>query len=101
MAVALRQLNPIHKKGPQSFFFFIHQALNKFDKNLRFTVDKFHDVAPHVLDLELRDDGIALYTKSSNTGLYVNYNSNVPWLLEYNGLKLLLHVQRMFIHQSI
>ena len=52
----------------------IHQALNKFDKNLRFTVDKFHDVVPHVLDLELRDD-----VKSTNTGLYVNYNSNVSW----------------------
>ena len=29
-------------------------------------------------DLELRDDGIALYTKPTNPGLYVNYNSNVP-----------------------
>ena len=56
----------------------IHQALNKFDKNLRFTVDKFHHVVPHVLDFELRDDGIAFYTKSSKTGLYVNYNNNVP-----------------------
>ena len=29
----------------------IHQALNKFDKNLRFTVDKFDDVALHFFDL--------------------------------------------------
>ena len=57
----------------------IHQALSKFDKNLRFAFDKFDDVVPHFLDLELRDDGIALYTKPTNTCLYVNYNSNVPW----------------------
>ena len=56
----------------------IHHTLNKFHKNLRFTVDKFDNVVPHFLDLELRDDGIPLYTKSTNTGLYVNYNSNVP-----------------------
>ena len=48
----------------------IHQALNKFDKNLRFTVDKFDYVVPHFLDLELRDDNIALYTKPTNTGLH-------------------------------
>ena len=57
----------------------IHHTLNKFHKNLRFTVDKFDNVVPHFLDLELRDDGIPLYTRSTNTGLYVNYNSNVPW----------------------
>ena len=68
-----------------------------FDKNLRFTVDKFDDVVPHFLDLELRDDPITLYTKPTNTGLYVNYNSNV----EYHGLKVLLYVQRIFVHQSI
>ena len=57
----------------------VHQALNKFDRNLRFTVDRFDDVVPHFFDLELRDDEIALYKKSTNTGLYVNYNSNAPW----------------------
>ena len=67
----------------------IHQALNKFDKNLRFTVDKFEYVLPHFLDLELRDDGIALYTKPTNTGLYVNYNSNVPWALRVSWIKSL------------
>ena len=56
----------------------VHQALKKFDKNLCFTVDRFDDVIPHFLDLELRDDGIALYKKPTNTGLYVNCSSNIP-----------------------
>ena len=67
----------------------IHQALNKFDKNLRFTVNKFDDVVPHFLDLELRDYGIALYTKPANTGLYVDYNSNVPWAFRVSWIKSL------------
>ena len=50
----------------------IHQALNKFDKNLCFTVDRFDHVVPDFLDLELHDDGIALYTKPANTGLKVH-----------------------------
>ena len=65
----------------------IHHTLNKFYKNLGFTVDKFDNVVPHFLDLELRDDGIALYTKSTNTGLYVNYNSNVPWAFRVSWIK--------------
>ena len=65
----------------------IHHTLNKFHKNLRFTVDKFDNVVPHFLDLELRDDGIALYTKSTKTGLYVNYNSNVPQPFRVSWIK--------------
>ena len=67
----------------------IQQVLNKFDKNIRFTVDKFDDVVPHFLDLELSDDGIALYTKLTNTGVYVNYNSNVTWAFRASWIKSL------------
>ena len=61
----------------------IHQAL------IRFTVDKFDYVVPHFLDLELRDDGIAFYTKLTNTGSYVNYNSNGPWTFIVSRIKIL------------
>ena len=57
----------------------IHDQLNKFDKNLRFTVDMFEYVVPHFLDLELSPDGISIFRKDTNTGLYVNFNSYVPW----------------------
>ena len=65
----------------------INQALNKFDKTLCFTVDKFDDVVPHFFDLELRDDGIALHTKQTNTSSYVNYNSNGPWAFGASWIK--------------
>ena len=71
----------------------VHQTLDKFDKNLHFTVkltiDKSDDVVPYFLDLELRDDGIALYTKPTNTGLYVHYNRNVPWSFRVSWIKSL------------
>ena len=57
----------------------IHKMLNSFDKNLRFTVDLFENKVPHFLDLEMPLDGISIYRKDTNTGLYVNYTSFVPW----------------------
>ena len=57
----------------------VHDSVNHFDKNLRFTVDTFENVVLHFLDLELRNDGISLYKKETNTGLYVNFSSYVPW----------------------
>ena len=64
-----------------------HLALNKFDKNLQFTIDEFENVVPHFLDLEICDDGIALYKKPTNTGLYVNYSSNLPWMFRVSWIK--------------
>ena len=39
----------------------VQNFLNKFDKNLRFTVDMFQNKAPHFLDLELSPDGISIF----------------------------------------
>ena len=40
-------------------------------------------------DLELRDDGIALYAKQTNTGLYINYNSNILWAFRVSQIESL------------
>ena len=57
----------------------IHKLLKSFDKNLKFTVDLFENEVPHFLDLEISPDGISIYRKDTNTGLYVNYTSFVLW----------------------
>ena len=57
----------------------VHKAPHKFDNNLRFTVDVFQNEVPHFLDLELSPDGIKIFRKDTNTGLYVNFSSLVPW----------------------
>ena len=58
---------------------FVHKELNSFDKNLKFIVDLFDKETPHFLDLELSPDRLSIFSKDTNTGLYVNFNSYIPW----------------------
>ena len=39
----------------------------------------FDKETPHFLDLELSPDGLSIFRKYTNTRLYVNFNSYVPW----------------------
>ena len=55
----------------------IHEFLNGFDKDLKFTVDLFENKVPHFLDLEMSPDGISIYRKATDIGLYVNYTTFV------------------------
>ena len=48
---------------------------NNFHPNLEFTVDKFEDAVPHLLDLEIHPDGLSIYRKDAHTAQFVNYNS--------------------------
>ena len=43
------------------------------------TVDLFENEVPHFSDLEISPEGISIYRKGTNIGLYVNYTSFVPW----------------------
>ena len=56
-----------------------HKLLNSFDKYVKFIVDLFKNDVPLFLNLEMSPDGISIYRKDTNTGLYVNYTSFVPW----------------------
>ena len=40
------------------------------NSNLRFTVDLFQNDVPHFLHLELSLDGVLIFRKNKNTGLY-------------------------------
>ena len=68
----------------------IHELLNKFDPNLKFTVDTFENEVPHFLDLKLCNDGLEIYRKDTNTGLYTNFNSYVPWHYKIAWIKSLV-----------
>ena len=57
----------------------IQNLLNNFDPNLRFTVDLFQNEVPHFLDLELFPDGISIFRKNTNTGLYTHFRSYISW----------------------
>ena len=68
----------------------VHKALNNFGNNLRFTVDMFQNEAPHFLDLELSPDGITIFQKETNTGLYVNFTNFVPWTCRTSWIRSLV-----------
>ena len=68
----------------------VHNSLNKFEKNLRFTVDMFQNKIHHFLDLELFPDGISISCKDTNTGLYVNFKSFVLWTYSKSWIKTLV-----------
>ena len=57
----------------------IQNLLNKFDPNLRFTIDLFQNEVPHFLDLELSPNGISIFRKNTNTGLSTHFSSYLPW----------------------
>ena len=69
---------------------FVHKKLNSFDNNLKFTVDLFDKETPHFLDLELSPDGLSIFRKDTNTGLYVNFNSYVPWSYRVSWIRSLV-----------
>ena len=47
----------------------VNKVLNKFDSNLRFTIDMLQNKVLHFLDLELSPDGITIFRKGTNTRL--------------------------------
>ena len=53
----------------------VHNALNSFDKNLKF----IDNVVPHFLDTEIHPDGLSIYCKDTNTGQYSHFDSYSPW----------------------
>ena len=57
-----------HLKLPQD-------ALNKFVKNLNFTMDTFDNFVPHFLDIKIHSDGLSIYCKNTNLEQYTHYNS--------------------------
>ena len=54
----------------------MHNLFNKFNKNLRSTVEDFANDVPHFL--EISPIGLINYGKSNNTGQYVNFE-NYTW----------------------
>ena len=69
----------------------VHNTLNSFDKNLKFTVDLFDNVVPHFLDTEIHPDGLSIYCKDTNTGQYTHFDSYSPWRYKMSWISSLVH----------
>ena len=80
----------------------VYKSLNKFDKDLRFTVDAFQNKVSHFLDLELSPDRVLIFRKVTNTGLYADFTSFEVLFIRLTvnrGLKLWLLVHHVFVYQ--
>ena len=74
---------------------FIHERLNSFDKNIKFTIDKFPDGNVCFLDIQI--DYIN-YKQTHTTGQYTHFHSQTPWPLKTATTKALFHrVKRVCI----
>ena len=51
------------------------KAFNEFNKNIKFTIDRFENKTPHFLDLEICPNGFTFFRKKTLTGQYINMNS--------------------------
>ena len=71
---------------------YVHNLINTYHKNLKFTVDTFDDNLVHFLDLLILDDlSIDIYRKNTFTGNYVDYNSFVPWSYRTSWIRSLIY----------
>jgi len=68
----------------------VHNAFQRFDKNLKFTVDEFLNETPHFLDIDMADGRYSVCRKLTNTGLYVNFQSFVPCEFSYSWIRSLV-----------
>ena len=81
-------LNPKHIS-------YVHNLLNSFNSNLQFTVDTFDDNSIHFLDLLILDNlDIDIYRKSTFTGLYLDFNSFIPWHYKISWIRGLVNRSR-------
>ena len=69
----------------------VHKELNGFNKNIKFTVDKFDNEIPHFLDIEIAPDGLSVYHKETQTGQYTHYRSNTPWKFKTAWISALVY----------
>ena len=69
----------------------VHNLINSFHTNLKFTVDKFEDTTIHFLDLLILDNlDIDIYRKDTFTGQYIHYDSFTPWHYKISWIRSLI-----------
>ena len=70
----------------------IHNALNNFHPNLKFTIDSFEDTDTHFLDLLILNTlDIDIYRKDTFSGQYIDYNSFIPWHFKVSWIRSLFY----------
>ena len=73
-----------------------HNLLSSFDSNLRFTIKFLKNEVPYICDFELSPGRISIYSKDTNTGLYVNYTNVIAWWYHTKWINsLVIHASKI------
>ena len=70
----------------------ILKELNSYNKNIKFTADRFINEDVHILNIKIHhQNNTDIYYKDTHTGQYINYGSERPWKLKTSWIKALHH----------
>ena len=69
----------------------IHERLNSFDKNIKFTVDNFPDGNVHFLDIQIYKNHKSISYQPTHTIRYTRFRSHTPWPIKIAWVKVLFH----------
>ena len=69
----------------------VKNEFENFDKNLKFTYEKFENENPHFLDIEITSTGLKIYRKDTFTGHYTDFSSFVPWNHRISWIRSLVY----------
>ena len=78
----------------------LKREFEKFDRNLKFTYEKFENENPHFLDIEIAPTGLKIYRKDTFTGHYTDFNSFVPWNFRISWIRSLVYRTKKLCDRS-
>ena len=78
----------------------ILNRFNGFHQNLEFTVDRFDNVVPHFLDLEIHRSGISIYRKETHTAQFTHFASFTKWAHKIAWIRSLVSRAKKLCHPS-
>ena len=60
----------------------IHERLNSFDKNIKFTIDNFPDGNVQFLDIQIDKNHTSIYYIPIHTEQHTHFHSQTQWLIK-------------------
>lgn len=78
----------------------ILNRFNAFHRNLEFTVDRFDNVVPHFLDLEIHRSGISIFRKETHTAQFTHFTSFTKWGHKIAWIRSLVSRAKKLCHPS-
>ena len=70
----------------------IHGRLSSFDEKIKFTIDNFTDGNGHFLDIQIDENNVSIYFKTTNTRQQAHFHSQTLWSIKTAWIKALFQL---------